>query len=183
MSGRNHVMWFWFLFPVIAGHFVGGCGSPITARHARDQTGTPSALPGAATEGGTDLVSLANAASELPETRRQIVEVALAMTGAAAKRLDCSSFAQEVYGRSRLALPRTTRQQFAMGHEVAMAQLQSGDLVFFAFSKRPVDHVGIYTGNGSFVHVSSSTRTVRLESLSKAIFAQSLVAARRFVEP
>jgi cell wall-associated NlpC family hydrolase len=183
MSGRDHAMWFGLVLLVVAGVLATGCGSPVTARHAREQTGTPPTASGASLEGGTDLVSLANAAAQLPETRRQIVEVALAMTGAPAKRLDCSSFAQEVYGRSRLALPRTTRQQFAMGHEIAMSQLQSGDLIFFAFSKRPVDHVGIYTGNGSFVHVSSSTRTVRLESLSKAIFAKSLVAARRFVEP
>jgi len=183
MSGRDHAMWFGYVLVAMTGLLATGCGSPVTARHARERSGTPPPVPGATIEGGTDPASLANEATQLPETRRQIVEVALAMTGASAKRLDCSSFAQEVYGRSRLALPRTTRQQFAVGHEVAMSQLQSGDLIFFAFSKRPVDHVGIYTGNGSFVHVSSSTRTVRLESLSKAIFAKSLVAARRFVEP
>lgn len=183
MSSGNHAISLWCLLLVVSGVFGGGCGAPITARHARDQTGTPPPASGGVNQGGTDLVSLARAAAQLPETRRQIVEVALAMTGAPAKRLDCSSFAQQVYRQSRLALPRTTRQQFAVGHEVAMSQVQSGDLVFFAFSKRPVDHVGIYTGNGSFVHLSSSTRTIRLESLSKAIFAHSLVGARRFVDP
>ena len=108
---------------------------------------------------------------------------ALAMAGARARKFDCSSFAQHVYASSQTSLPRTTLQQYEVGRRVAASDLQAGDLVFFAFSRRPVDHVGIYTGRGSFVHVSSSTRTVRLETLSKAVFAESVVGGRRVLGP
>lgn len=164
---------------------LAGCGTPISSRQAREATSSASVPAADEFEDldTTDLASLARAAAHLPEARRSIVEVALAMAGARAPHFDCSSFAQHVYASSSMRLPRTTRKQFESGHKVSTAQLQAGDLVFFAFSKRPVDHVGIYTGGGSFVHVSSSTRTVRLEPLSKAVFARSVVEGRSYLDP
>jgi len=161
------------------------CGAPITARQAREAT---SSLPDresepAFTAGADDMASLARAAADLPEPRRAVVEVALAMAGARARQYDCSSFAQHVYAASHTSIPRTTREQFTQGMPIEIDELRAGDLVFFSFSKRPVDHVGVYAGNGAFVHVSSSTRTVRLESLSQAVFANSVVAGSRFLDP
>lgn len=164
---------------------LSGCGSPITARQARDSTST---LPPAVDDSWNDPTSadvraLARAAVGLPAERRTVVEAALAMAGAQARRFDCSSFAQHVFSISQTDIPRTTREQFAQGRPVETRDLQAGDLVFFAFSRRPVDHVGIYTGNGSFVHVSSSTRTIRLESLSDEVFARTVIAGASFLDP
>jgi cell wall-associated NlpC family hydrolase len=162
-----------------------GCGAPITARQARETTSNAAPSPQESWTRATsdDVRALARAAAALPEDRRIVVEVALAMAGAEALQFDCSSFTQHVFSLSRTGIPRTTREQFAQGRPVETGDLRAGDLVFFSFSRRPVDHVGIYTGNGSFVHVSSSTRTVRLESLSKAVFASSVVAGASFLEP
>ena len=166
-----------------------GCGQSITAREARArlQPEPPRPLydesPEAAIQRDPEvpLRDLALSATMLQQPRRQIVEVALAMTGAPAKGIDCSSFAQQVYATGGQRLPRTVAAQMQSGSPVERAELRPGDLVFFAFKKRPADHVGIYTGEGAFVHVSSSARTVRVESLGKPVFAEALVASRRYV--
>lgn len=163
-----------------------GCGKSITAREARArlQPESPPPLYTGSPGGGTGDVALrdvALAASVLHQPRRQIVEVALAMTGSPANGIDCSSFAQQVYATGGQRLPRTVASQLMSGTPVASSELQPGDLVFFAFEKQPADHVGIYTGQGSFVHVSSRARGVRAESLHKSVFANALVASRRYL--
>lgn len=73
--------------------------------------------------------------------------------------MDCSGFVRHVYKESSaLALPRTAREMSREGEEVAEADLRPGDLVFFNTRKRPYSHVGIYAGNGEFVHASSGAR-------------------------
>ena len=154
-----------------------GCGQSITAREARarlqpepppplhdGETPTRSASQPqrASRQAPTVPVrDLALGATVLHQPRRQIVEVALAMAGASSKGIDCSSFAQQVYETSGQRLPRTVSAQMMSGQPVERARLQPGDLVFFAFKKRPADHVGIYAGSGNFVHVSSAARGVR----------------------
>ena len=66
---------------------------------------------------------------------------------------DCSGLVAHVYERAwGLALPRTTAGQRHVGHAVKRAQLQPGDLVFYNTRNRPYSHVGIYLGDGQFVH-------------------------------
>jgi cell wall-associated NlpC family hydrolase len=166
-----------------------GCGKSLTAREARarlqpqppPQLYDDSRSAGAQRAPGVPLRDVALAATTLHQPRRQIVEVALAMTGSPSKGVDCSRFAQQVYASSGQRLPRTVAAQLMSGTPVQGAELQPGDLLFFSFEKRPADHVGIYTGQGSFVHVSSLARGVRVESLQKSIFANALVARRRYV--
>lgn len=177
------------------GYAFAGCGSPITAREAqarnrpdsRPRT-APSTRVAEAPPATTTLAppsvpvrDLALAATTLRQPRRQIVEVALAMNGAPSTGIDCSKFAQQVYATSGETLPRTVSGQLMSGIPVERAELQPGDLVFFAFDKRPADHVGVYAGEGSFVHVSSAARAVRVESLHSTVFANAMVGARRYV--
>lgn len=174
-----------------------GCGRPITAREAharsrpdsresRERRESPPQTPTTASTvrrpSSVPLRDLALGATTLRQPRRQIVEVALAMSGAPSKGIDCSSFAQQVYATGGATLPRTVSAQLMSGTPVETAQLRPGDLVFFAFEKRPADHVGIYAGDDSFVHVSSAASAVRVESLHNAVFSNALVAGRRYVQ-
>jgi len=189
MRFRRHVCSFAIL---LLSASTWGCGQSITAREARarqhpdrqaprrDAPATPGTRA-TANAAAIPLRDLALAATTLREPRRGIVEVALAMTGAPAQGVDCSSFAQQVYATSGQRLPRTVSAQLASGSPVQAAELRPGDLVFFAFDKRPADHVGIYAGDGSFVHVSSAASDVRVESLHKSVFSRALVASRRYV--
>ena len=94
--------------------------------------------------------------------------------------LDCSAFVQKVFRVVGFDLPRTVREQFGVGLEVARDALRLGDLVFFKPSKgrRPA-HVGIYIGNGQFIHTSLSKRKVRIDSLNTDYFSTRFIGGRR----
>lgn len=89
--------------------------------------------------------------------------------------IDCSGFAlllnKEIYG---LQLPRRSRDQAAAIKEKNPSRLREGDLVFFSFGGREVDHVGIYLNNGFFVH-ASTTKGVIVDDLSLPAFQRVLV--------
>lgn len=153
-----------------------GC-TPLTGRQARlhEDGWRPPATPAAEVE----VQELETAARDLPEVPRLAVSEALAQIGAPRAGLDCSSFVARVYASAGVQLPRTVREQIQVGTPVAWADLEPGDLVFFAFSRRPADHVGIYAGSGRIVHVSSSAQSVQVAALDRAPFAAARVTARR----
>ena len=93
--------------------------------------------------------------------------------------MDCSAFVRSVFSQYGVRLPRTAREQSLVGQPVSYEQLQPGDRLYFACKNPYPDHCGIYAGGGYFVHCSSSRRGVAVDSLSKPLFARSLVAARR----
>ncbi|KAL1110065.1 hypothetical protein AAG570_014045 [Ranatra chinensis] len=70
--------------------------------------------------------------------------------------IDCSGLTQAVYNLNGLNIPRNSRAQYAKGKSIAKSNLRHGDLVFFATSGgKNVSHVGIYIGNGEFIHAPS----------------------------
>jgi len=97
------------------------------------------------------------------------------------KGVDCSSFVKHVYKESAdISLPRSARDMSREGQAVAKNELEPGDLVFFNTRKRPNSHVGIYAGNGEFVHASSShTKQVTVSRLDQKYWATRFNGARR----
>jgi len=94
---------------------------------------------------------------------------------------DCSGFTSYVYRKNGINIPRTSRNQSKFGKYVSRTNLKKGDLIFFDTSKRRkgyVNHVGIYLGNGKFIHASSAKKKVVVSNLSK-FYAQRYVGARR----
>ncbi len=99
------------------------------------------------------------------------------------KGMDCSGFVGHVYKESAdISLPRTARQMSHEGQNIARDDLQPGDLVFFNTLKKPFSHVGIYAGNGEFVHASSTrSKEVTLSHLDSDYWAKRFNGARRIV--
>jgi cell wall-associated NlpC family hydrolase len=96
---------------------------------------------------------------------------------------DCSGLAMAVYQYNGLNLPRSSREQYKAGAPVERHELARGDLVFFATSgMRRVSHVGVYTGNGCFVHAPGKGKTIRVNSLSDRYYATRYVGARTYLE-
>lgn len=97
------------------------------------------------------------------------------------KGLDCSGFVRHVYKESSdISLPRTAKAMSQKGEEVAETDLVPGDLVFFNTRKAPFSHVGIYAGNGEFVHASSRrTKQVTVSRLSDTYWSSRFNGARR----
>ena len=70
---------------------------------------------------------------------------------------DCSGFTQYAFARAGVYLPRMADSQFYSGRQISMSQLRSGDLIFFTTYEAGASHVGIYVGNGNFIHAGTST--------------------------
>ena len=95
---------------------------------------------------------------------------------------DCSGFTKYVYKKNGITLPRRAIAQSKYGKYIARKNLRKGDLIFFDTSKRRkgyVNHVGIYLGNGKFIHASSAKKKVVITSLNKRFYSQRYKGARR----
>lgn len=85
---------------------------------------------------------------------------------------DCSGFVQYVYGHFGIGLSRSTYTQINDGVEVPTNSLQPGDLVFFGSYNSP-HHVGIYVGNGMYIHAPQTGDSVKISSLSRSDFSRA----------
>lgn len=93
---------------------------------------------------------------------------------------DCSGFVQYLYNSYGFNLSRTTYDQINDGQPVDKADLQEGDLVFFkSYDTDAPTHVGIYIGDGNFIHASSGKGCVTISSLNNPYYSDNYWAARR----
>ena len=96
--------------------------------------------------------------------------------------IDCSAFVKKVYEIFGVALPRTAREQSCVGRPIGKDELEEGDLVFFQTQRARRTHVGIYIGNGEFVHASSWNKEVKVDHLDKPYFHQRFLRGVRVRE-
>ena len=113
---------------------------------------------------------------------KQFLGVPYVYGGNGPNSFDCSGFTTYVYRHFGYTLNRTATGQLSNGVSVSKSQLQPGDLVFFKDGgSKPVSHVGIYIGNGQFIHASTSTYEVRINDLNSGYYAGVYVYARRIL--
>jgi cell wall-associated NlpC family hydrolase len=96
---------------------------------------------------------------------------------------DCSGLAVYAHEAVGLDIPRTARDQDRMARHVPLSELRPGDLVFFRIAARHVNvvnHVGIYTGGGRFVHAPRRGERVSYASLADPYFRRHFVRGGRF---
>ena len=92
---------------------------------------------------------------------------------------DCSGFVRHVFQNScELDLPRTAREQYEIGLNVGREELKRGDLVFFRRG-RANWHVGIYTGDGQFIHSPNRREAIKVSSLDARYYKKHYLGARR----
>jgi cell wall-associated NlpC family hydrolase len=92
---------------------------------------------------------------------------------------DCSGFVRTVFADVGIELPRSAREQFALGDRVARDDLEPGDLVFFHTYRSYATHVGIYVGDDKFVHATTRGGQVQVDSLNEAYYTRHYLGARR----
>jgi cell wall-associated NlpC family hydrolase len=93
---------------------------------------------------------------------------------------DCSGFVRSMYEQTvGLILPRKAEQQAAATQHIDQADLQPGDLVFFNTMRRAFSHVGIYIGEGKFIHSPKPGAQVRVESMGLSYWSRRFDGARR----
>jgi len=125
---------------------------------------------------------------ESSDTRGPIAELALSMVGVPYRYgsadpregFDCSGLVYYTFTSNGHAVPRTSQAQFNAARKIPLAEAAEGDLVFFQDQEKP-SHVGIYLGNGQFVHAPSSGGAVSIASIDAPYYQRHLVAVGRLL--
>ncbi len=98
--------------------------------------------------------------------------------GATPAGFDCSGLVHYSYQQAGKSIPRTTADQWARLAPVGNREMRTGDLLFFSIEGK-MSHVGLYLGNGKFVHAPSSGRRVEIERLDSDFYRQAFLRAGR----
>ena len=96
---------------------------------------------------------------------------------------DCSVFVRATFEKARgYVLPRRAAEQAAVTQTIAKEELKPGDLVFFNTMRRAFSHVGIYIGEGKFIHAPRSGSSVRVDDMNSSYWVNRFNGARRVAD-
>ncbi len=125
-----------------------------------------------------------NLREQIVQTARKFIGLPYEWGGTRAEEgFDCSGLTMAVYRLNGLNLPRTSKQQYRAGTPVDRYELKRGDLVFFAPSDQGrISHVGVYAGNGKFIHAPSTGKTVRYSSLRNRYYQNAFAGGRAYIQ-
>jgi len=140
----------------------------------------------AGTAAGHDAAHADDAAST-PGPVSEVVLQALALLGTPYRwggqspgGFDCSGLVSHVVQQAiGVALPRSAAAMSRIGDAIERSALRAGDLLFFITRQREVSHVGIYVGEGRFVHATRTGGDVRVSALEEGYWSARFVGARR----
>ena len=95
--------------------------------------------------------------------------------------LDCSAFVKSVYYLIGLDIPRTSQEQFNAGDPVERSNLKEGDLLFFGKGPERISHVGMYIGNGKFIHAPRRGEPIQITPVDNEKYVQKYIGSRRYL--
>lgn len=114
------------------------------------------------------------------KTARQYIGVPYVYGGRTPQGFDCSGLTAYVFQRHGVKIPRSSSEQAQHGRMIRKRNIQTGDLVFFTTgSGNQVTHVGLYLGNGKFIHAPGQGKKVCISSLKDKYFQKNFHSARR----
>lgn len=94
---------------------------------------------------------------------------------------DCSGLVHYTHRKTGIVVPRTSKGQYAAARYIETDELSPGDVIFFRLSYwRRVSHVGIYAGNGKFIHAPKSGQRVSMSNINTPYWRDRIVKAGRF---
>lgn len=156
-------------------------GTPVSADALNggttDNSGSNSTNTNTGNTGSTTTVS----GNKIVDFAKQYLGVPYRWGGASPSGFDCSGFVYYVFNNVGISLPRSLAQQQSMGVAVSKSDLQPGDVIYFQNTYTTgISHVGIYVGNGMFIHAPSSGKVVSYSDLNSTYYTQHYYGARRF---
>lgn len=110
---------------------------------------------------------------------KQFLGTPYVWAGSSPSGFDCSGFVSYVFKNFGYTVNRTAASMYTNGVAVDKSELQIGDAVFFASSSESIGHVGIYIGDGEFIHSSSGCGYVTISGLDESYYSRMYVGARR----
>ncbi|WP_243302290.1 C40 family peptidase [Geothrix oryzisoli] len=120
--------------------------------------------------------------ASLVGTARGYLGVPYLFGGTTERGFDCSGLTGAVYRLNGLKLPRSSQAQFEVGHPVDLDQARAGDLLFFATNGGDrVSHVGLYLGQGTFIHAPRPGQGIREDRLADRYYTRAFVGARTYL--
>ena len=118
------------------------------------------------------------------DRREDIVKTAKMFAGSLYKEggtspsgFDCSGFTQYVYEKNEYNIPRKASEQYYSGRRIRLKSAKPGDLVFFRINSNRISHVGVYTGNFTFIHSPSSGKQVSFSSIKNPYWERRYVGS------
>ena len=124
--------------------------------------------------------SVSSQASDLVVNAMGYLGVPYLRGGTGIQGFDCSGFVQAMYQKTLgLVLPHNAKAQAAATEKIDKTELQPGDLVFFNTLRRAFSHVGIYIGEGKFIHSPRAGGEVRIEDMRESYWVKRFNGARR----
>ena len=124
--------------------------------------------------------SVSTQASDLVVNAMGYLGVPYRRGGTGIQGFDCSGFVQAMYQKTLgLVLPHNAKAQAAATEKIDKTELQPGDLVFFNTLRRAFSHVGIYIGEGKFIHSPRAGGEVRIEDMRESYWVKRFNGARR----
>ena len=165
------------------------------ASHAAPQPLAPTTAPSASTEEADRLLRESSLLGRLEGVRHRVTDRAADIAfnamgfmgvpyvrggNSAEGGFDCSGFVRAMYEQSLgLLLPRRANEQAAATEQIEKSELKPGDLVFFNTMRRAFSHVGIYVGEGKFIHSPKPGAQVRVEDMRASYWHTRFDGARR----
>ncbi len=122
--------------------------------------------------------------NEIVEYAKTFLGVPYVSGGNTPSGFDCSGFVQYVMANFGIQMPRSSTDQYSIGVRVDKSQLMPGDLVYFKYSASSsgLNHVGIYVGDGNFIHSTIPGRTVSIDTLTHGYFSDYYYGATRVIK-
>lgn len=164
---------------VAAALLVSACAASPAPYLAVDQNPAPQTLDYPAL--------LAAPVKPVTDMRQRVVQTASAHLGAPARQggdtpegFDCTGFVFYVYHEAaQITLPRKSHDHVQIGKTISPIDLQPGDLIYFTVPKSRSFHVGLYVGEGRFIHAPGTDAAVRIDSLGDASWRARFLGARQ----
>ncbi len=117
---------------------------------------------------------------EIANIAKQYLGVSYVYGGHNPSGFDCSGLVLYSHQKVGIDVPRTAHLQYEAAREISASEMHQGDVVFFRLGLWKASHVGIYVGNGRFIHAPSSGKKVTLASLSNPYWRNRIVKIGRF---
>ena len=156
--------------------------SPIFYRGGKSTGVTPSAKA-LKNSANYDKITADVTGKEIVAEAKKYLGVPYVYGGASPSGFDCSGFVYYVYRSLGIKISRTQAEMYEQGRSVSKSELKPGDLVFFQNTyKAGISHVGIYVGDGKFIHSPHSGEVVSYSNLNSDYYTSHYYGAARFTD-